>query len=81
MTNERFYNGGPGVGSITYTTPEEIAAWLYEHDNVEGYIQSTYDLATGLADLGDLKGMRENLNFLVDMLSALAKLTGEKVLE
>jgi hypothetical protein len=81
MMNERFYNGGPCVGSITYTTAEEIAAWLYEHDVVEAYMQSTYDLATMLADLGDLKGMRENLNFLVDVLSALAKLAGQKVLE
>jgi hypothetical protein len=77
-------NASITAGRAWATSPiprPKIAAWLYEHDVVERYMQSTYDLATGLAAMGNLKGLRENLNFLVDVLAALAKLTGQKVIE
>lgn len=77
---KRFYRLG-NIG-ISYNTVEEIAKFLttapvpeiatYEYS--EGMIQ----LANVHAAWGDYKGMRENLNFLVDVRIRVAELRGEK---
>lgn len=70
-----------GLG-ISYDTPDEMAAWLLEHpQEAPAYRQSAYDLANMFGDAGDYRGMRELLNFMVDVFIALAKLRGEKYLE
>ena len=70
-----------GLG-VTYDTSAEMAAWLLEHpQETAAYRQSAYDIANMFGDVGDYRGMRKCLDFMVDVFVALAKLRGNKYLE
>lgn len=75
------FTASSGIG-ITYDTQDEMAAWLLEHpQEAPAYRQSAYDLANMFGNEGDYRGMRELLNFMVDVFVALAKLKGDKYLD
>lgn len=75
----RFYScGGEG---ITYSTVDEIAWFIYPSKTaIQEYSESMIALANVHAAWGDFKGMRDNLNFLVDVRIKIAELLGENYL-
>lgn len=67
---KRWYTNGDE--SIAYDTAYEIAAFLYRRQHlIQDYRLTAYGLAETCAAWGDWKGMRESLNFLVDVMEAI----------
>lgn len=73
----RYFSGD--VEGISYTTVEEISQWLFKQPEIVTYeySESMIRLANVHAAWADYKGMRENLNFLVDVRIRVAELRGE----
>ena len=72
----KFYNAGDGE-SISYNTVDEIADWLTARpEHVTGYRDTMFGLAANFHAWGDYVGMRETLNFIVDVLIAVDERTG-----
>jgi hypothetical protein len=66
----RFFGGN--YEGIEYDTPQEIATFLVQRPGmVDVYQEKMIELAEGMAGWGDLVGMREQFNFLVDVLELL----------
>lgn len=63
---------------ITYGTVEEIVWFLYNLPHlIQDYNDGMISLANVHGSWGDFLGMRETLNFLVDVRISLARLRGE----
>ncbi len=77
-TNNRFFNSDDE--GISYSTVEEIAQFLYRRSNavLVSYGGSMISLASVHCTWGDFRGMRETLNFLVDVRIRVAELRGEE---
>jgi len=75
--NKRFYSSDDE--GITYGTVEEIAQFLHNRSNevLVSYCESMISLASVHATWNDFRGMRETLNFLVDVRIRVAELRGE----
>lgn len=70
-----------GVESISYNNVLEISLFLTKHPGaIQAYTVAMTDLANVHAACGDYRGMRETLNFLVDVRVQVAELRGEKYL-
>jgi hypothetical protein len=75
--HERFFSTGDE--GITYTNVLEIARFIYDMPHrIQDYTDSMVSLANVHAAWGDYKGMRETLNFLVDVRVTVAELRGER---
>jgi hypothetical protein len=81
MTTQFFYTL-PDGSAVTYDNPLEMALWLLQHpDELDNWHSSMYRLASQQAAWDNYRGMRDVLNWLVDVLAARAKLNGNTVLE
>lgn len=68
--------------SIQYHTDAEIVAYLQANPDEElGWIDSVQRLAMTHYFLGDMRGMQENYDHIVDVITALKKANGETILE
>jgi hypothetical protein len=75
----RFFTSGDY--GITYGTVEEIVWFLFgAPELIQNYNDCMISLANVHGNWGDFRGMRETLNFLVDVRVSLARLRGEKYL-
>ena len=73
----RWFSAGDGR-SISYDTPQEIAAFLFEHpDLTSDYVNSIYKMAFAEGAWRDYAGMRRTLMLLVDVLVETAKMNEE----
>jgi hypothetical protein len=78
--HSRFYSTGDE--GIVYNTVEEIADFIYDMPHkVEEYSESMVSLANVHAAWGDFRGMRETLNFMVDVRVRVAELRGQSHLK
>lgn len=69
--------------TLSWETPEEAANWLNDQEDaiLDAWIGQMESGARGLYSWGDLLHMRETYNHIVDVLSLIAKMRGEKTLE
>lgn len=81
MSDKRFFRTGDNA--ITYSTNEEIANWLFKHEEIvtQAWIEEMEKLARGQASWGMMVGMREQYNHIVDVLSLLKKMRHEDIYE
>lgn len=82
MTTSYFYSTGddPDATPAPHTDdPAVMAMWLHENPaHLQSYTASMYRLADNLASWHAYSSMRDCLNFLVDVLVAVATLRGER---